>query len=187
MGILEKMKDAIFEASDVEGQSQSMPIPERHDNGGPVDVPAAFETSENVTGGMTIEEIYRNAHLTGEDNIFKAEMISKTMPESLPVDIKRQTVLNILQISNLDVSLLIQDAGSRVHAIDAAMRQFAAETNDIISGTADEVEQLKTKIEELNKIILDRQKLQQETEKIIAAEVKHIWDITKFIDPEAQL
>ena len=47
---------------------------------------------------LSIDEIYRNARLTSDmkNTIFIVDVFLKTLPENLPIDVKRESVANIL-------------------------------------------------------------------------------------------
>ncbi|MFW6008232.1 MAG: hypothetical protein ACOCP8_03105 [archaeon] len=106
----------------------------------------------NVEGLVEIEEVYEKYNLIDQTkSIFKVDEFSKTLPDSLPTDVKRQSVMGILQASGLVVTDLLDDSNERIDALKGVLLAFSGETDDIINSNNEEITKLETKIDELKR------------------------------------
>jgi hypothetical protein len=109
---------------------------------------------------LTIEEIYRNAHLENEvkKTIFMADVYQKAIPENLPLDIKRETVLNIMNVSSISLEELLNDAYKRIDALNTVLEET-----------------------EINK---NRKKFQEDQNTMIEYEIQKIINLVEFVKPK---
>ena len=84
---------------------------------------------------LTIDEIYRNAHLESEvkKTIFMTDVYLKAIPENLPIDIKRETVLNIMNVSSISLDDLLNDAYKRIDSLNTVLEETVSTTQDVFS------------------------------------------------------
>lgn len=135
---------------------------------------------------LSIEDIYRNSNLVKDtrDSIFIADVFLKTLPENLPVDLKKESVLNILKVSNIVVEDLMTDAYERVDALNTVMEDTVQRTDEIIEKNSVAIRDLERRIEELKNVIEERKKFQNTQNTSIEYEIQKVISIVDFIKPK---
>jgi len=107
------------------------------------------ETGKTISDrNISIEDIYTKFGVkeNGIDTIFMLGKFINALPEKLPLDIKKESVINILEASNTDLNVLISDGEKRL----AILNNFAKDYSD---STAQAIEQCKSEIVKLNNSI----------------------------------
>lgn len=101
-----------------------------------------------INKNMSIADIYTNFGIKeGSINtIFMLEKFINALPENLPLDIKRQSVINILEASDTNLNMLISDGEKRLNILNT----FA---KDYFNSTTEKIEQYKSEIAKLNDLI----------------------------------
>lgn len=135
---------------------------------------------------LTIEEIYRTARLTSDSrkSIFIADVFLKTLPENLPVDIKRTSLLNILNVSNISIEELLTDAFQRIDSLNTVLENTVNTTDEIAQKNDATIRDLEKRIEELRNVIEARRKFQEDQNTLIEYEIQRIINIVDFIKPK---
>lgn len=135
---------------------------------------------------MTIEEIYRNAHLESEvkKTIFMTDVYLKAIPENLPIDIKRETVLNIMNVSNISLDELLNDAYRRIDSLNTVLEETVATTQDVFSRNEATIRELEKRIEDLKEINKNRKKFQEDQNTMIEYEIQKIINLVEFVKPK---
>lgn len=135
---------------------------------------------------LSIEDIYRNARLSGDTkrSIFIADIFLKTLPENLPVDIKRTSLLNILGVSSISIEELLTDAFQRIDSLNTVLENTVNTTEDIINKNEMSIKELENRIEELRNINEIRRKFQDDQNTTIEYEIQRIINIVDFIKPK---
>lgn len=135
---------------------------------------------------LSIEEIYRNARLSGDTkrSIFIADIFLKTLPENLPVDIKRTSLLNILGVSSISIEELLTDAFQRIDSLNTVLENTVNTSEEIIKKNEMSVKELEDRIEELRNINEVRRKFQEDQNTLIEYEIQRIINIVDFIKPK---
>lgn len=135
---------------------------------------------------LTIEEIYRNAHLENEvkKTIFMADVYQKAIPENLPLDIKRETVLNIMNVSSISLEELLNDAYKRIDALNTVLEETVATTQEIFNRNDATVRELEKRIEDLKDINKNRKKFQEDQNTMIEYEIQKIINLVEFVKPK---
>lgn len=108
-------------------------------------------TFESVTPDANfINDVYNKAGLSDlSRSIFKVEEISATLPNTLPEDTLRQSIIGVLSSFNLSVSDLVYDGKSRLDNVETCRSEAEADYNNRISNNNDQIESLKRKISDL--------------------------------------
>lgn len=134
---------------------------------------------------MTIDSIYscKNLPKNLNESVFIIELYGKTLPENLPIEVKRQSVLNILKVSSLDVEVLLQDAYNRIDLLNEVLEDVAQKTEEMNETNLAEIAELNRKIEELRQTMANRAKYQQKQNTSIGYEIQRIVNIVEFINP----
>lgn len=135
---------------------------------------------------MTIDEIYRNAHLDNDvkKTIFMADVYLKAVPENLPIDIKRETVLNIMNISNISLDELLNDAYRRIDSLNTVLEETVATTQDVFNRNDATIRELEKRIEDLKEINKNRKKFQEDQNTMIEYEIQKIINLVEFVKPK---
>ncbi len=135
---------------------------------------------------LSIEDIYRNARLSGDTkrSIFIADIFLKTLPENLPVDIKRTSLLNILGVSSISIEELLTDAFQRIDSLNTVLENTVNTTEDILKKNELSIKELEERIEELKNINEIRRKFQDDQNTSIEYEIQRIINIVDFIKPK---
>ena len=135
---------------------------------------------------MTIEEIYRNSHLENEvkKTIFMADVYQKAIPENLPLDIKRETVLNIMNVSNVSLEELLNDAYKRIDSLNTVLEETVSTTQEIFNRNDATIKELEKRIEDLKDINRNRKKFQEDQNTMIEYEIQKIINLVEFVKPK---
>ncbi len=135
---------------------------------------------------LSIEDIYRNSRLTTDSkrSIFIADVFLKTLPENLPVDIKRNSLLNILNVSAINIEELLTDAFQRIDSLNTVLENTVNGTEDLVKKNEMSIRELEARIEELRHITEIRRKFQEDQNTLIEYEIQRIINIVDFIKPK---
>ena len=135
---------------------------------------------------LTIDEIYRNAHLESEvkKTIFMTDVYVKAIPENLPIDIKRETVLNIMNVSNISLDDLLNDAYRRIDSLNTVLEETVATTQDVFNRNEATIRELEKRIEDLREINRTRKKFQEDQNTMIEYEIQKIINLVEFVKPK---
>lgn len=134
---------------------------------------------------LTIDSIYscKNLPKNLNESVFIIELYGKTLPDNLPIEVKRQSVLNILQVGSLDVDNLLQDAYNRIDLLNEVLEDVAQKTEEMNETNLGEIAELNRKIDELKQTMANRAKYQQKQNTAIGYEIQRIVNIVEFISP----
>lgn len=132
---------------------------------------------------MTIEDIYRNARVESDvkKSIFMADVFLKALPENLPLDVKKESLLNIMNVSNIPVDSLLSDAYQRIDALNTVLENTVQTTQSIVEGNEASIRELERRIQELRTVIEDRRKFEEDQNTLIEYEVQKIIGIVDYI------
>ncbi len=135
---------------------------------------------------QTVQDIYVNSQMESEKikTIFMVDEFSKTLPENLPVDVKRTAVGNIINVSGMKVENFLNDAYKRMDALNQVLENSVQKTEDIIAEKKAAIKSLEDEIAKLEQHIMDRENFQDEQTAIIEYEVQRIVGIVDFIKPQ---
>lgn len=135
---------------------------------------------------LTIDEIYRNAQLDTDvkRTIFMADVYLKAIPENLPLDIKRETVLNIMKVSSIGLDDLLNDAYKRIDSLNTVLEETVATTQEVFSRNDATIRELEKRIEDLKEINKNRKKFQEDQNTMIEYEIQKIISLVEFVKPK---
>lgn len=133
---------------------------------------------------LSIDSIYDKCGLADTSrSIFKIEEFKNILPDDIPNESKRKSVIGVITVSGLNLDSLLADSDTRIEALKAALETFTAETINSVSENDSEIIGLESRIDELKKKNIDRKRAQEAQESLIGVEIKKIEDIVKFIKP----
>jgi len=132
---------------------------------------------------VSIADLYRmyDQKSSGIDTIFIVDAFSKSLPDNLSKNIKRQSVLNIIDASKIDLNGLVNDGLERIDNINAYLKEFTQHTDSILSQKEAQVEELEEQIKLLKKEIKERNRLQEKQENAIELESHKIRTTLEFV------
>lgn len=131
---------------------------------------------------LTIEEIYSSygTENSSVGTIFMLGNFINALPENLPHEVRKKSIISIINSSNMDLNKLISDGEEKLNIL----KQFSKEHYD---STSSIIEDYKNKIVELNKLISNYEeqirssdKLLKEQDNIIKYETERINNIINF-------
>ncbi len=134
---------------------------------------------------QTVQNIYVNSQMETDKlkTIFMVDEFSKTLPENLPADVKRTAVANIINVSSMKIENFLNDAYKRMDALNQVLENSVQKTEEIIADKKKSIKELEEEIANLEQLIMDREKFQDEQTAIIEYEVQRIVGIVDFIKP----
>ncbi|MFA9422607.1 MAG: hypothetical protein ACERLG_03455 [Sedimentibacter sp.] len=135
---------------------------------------------------LKIDEIYKNFDIStdGINSLSIVESFQKALPDYLPTDVKRQSILNIIASSNVQVENLLRDGNDKLRCLNDFSEAFNNESNEVISGFETEIEKLTEKINSYKTAIDNMKKLHTEQDFTVKYEIEKINNILQFINPE---
>ncbi len=135
---------------------------------------------------MNIDSIYSCHDLIKQmsDTVFMIEVYAKTLPDNLPKDVKRQSVLNIIKASNIEIDSLLSDAYKRIDVLNEVLEDVAQKCEELDDSNNQEIKDLEQKIQDLKLKIQARVQYKQSQNAMIGYEIQRIVNIVEFIEPE---
>lgn len=135
---------------------------------------------------LSIEDIYRKAALIQEikSTVFMVDVYAKALPENLPMDIKRESVLNIMRASDIQVDDLLSDAYKRIDALNNVLESVVQTSDELKAKNTSTIRDLEKRIEELKRTMLEREKFQETQNTMIEYEIQRIINIVDFVKPK---
>lgn len=134
---------------------------------------------------LVVTEIYEKAEISDlSKSIFKAEEFGNHLPNDLPSEVKRQSVIGILTASGLQVEELFEDAEKRINALKEVSTVTTEKSNLVIAEKEQETIDLLNKIDSLKQDIINRKTAQEKQDGLINDELNKIGQILKFISPK---
>lgn len=142
----------------------------------------AEEDFINHEKNMEIEEIYS---LYGIENsnlqtVFMLGNYINALPENLPQDIKKSSVINILNVSSIDLNKLLSDGEKRLGILDEFMQEYQQSIQQTISGYKAQIEKLSKLIDQYNDQIQIRRTMLEEQNHMVKYETQKINNIVSF-------
>ncbi len=135
---------------------------------------------------LTIEDIYRTNRMEtdAKRTIFMADVLKNTLPDNLPIDMKRESVLNIMNVSQINMDQLLNDAYKRIDALNKVMEDTAQTTEDVVQKNEASIRELESRIRELREMVTTRQKFTEDQNSLIEYEIQRVIGIVDFIKPK---
>lgn len=135
---------------------------------------------------LGVDEIYARQGLNYDKRktIFMVNEFIQALPESLPIEIKRTSVKNIVAASGINLNELMNDAYIRLETLNQTLQGQIEATEGIIERNNKSIEALETQILEIKKANTERHKKQEESKNAIEYETQRILNIVQFINPE---
>jgi hypothetical protein len=110
-----------------------------------------------------------------------ADVFLKALPENLPLDVKKESLLNIMNVSNIPVDSLLSDAYQRIDALNTVLENTVQTTQSVLESNEASIRELERRIQELRNVIEERRKFEEDQNTLIEYEVQRIIGIVDYI------
>lgn len=141
-----------------------------------------LEQKNKFESNMTINEIYSEYDLINSNinTVFMLGNFINALPENLPNDIKKKTVMNIINASNTDLNNLITDGEKRLNVLKQFSDDFYSTIEASVSSYNTEIAKLTTLIEDYKEQISIKTNMLEEQNHVIKYEAQKINSIIDF-------
>ncbi len=174
LGILEKIEETTME-EELKPQGEIIIINNPNEKG--------EEDTFSMDKFFSINEIYSKLSLPskGTDTIFIMHSFLEALPQNLPLEVKRQSVQDLVVASGMDIEALLQDGYKRLTELNIFIEKFSTKIEEDIVETEKDIERLLEKINERKKFIADRKQLEGEQMATIQYETQKIQNIINIM------
>jgi uncharacterized phage infection (PIP) family protein YhgE len=156
------------------------------------EVPKVNETSNNCVkatsydNNKSINEIYSiyNIANSNVNTVFMLGNFINALPENLPYDIKKNSVMNIINATNADLSKLLSDGENRLNVLNKYANEHYNATSKTVSEYKEEIIKLSRLIDKYKEQIDFKEAMLEEQKNIIKYEAQKIDGIISFFDDE---
>lgn len=144
------------------------------------DAPSEPEAVERF---MEIDALYDLFQMKadGVDTVYLLEEYIKTLPDSLPADLRRNIIVRIVQASGFDFDRLLSDGIDRVSKLNDYAAEFAARTDAIVTRQNETIADFERQIELVRAVISERKNLHKKQFLNIENEAQRLKKILDFI------
>lgn len=138
--------------------------------------------TENLDRNMSIEDIYDKFGMNGSsiNTIFMLEKFINALPENLPIDIKRQSVINILKASDTNLNMLISDGEKRLSILNSFAKDYYKSTTEAVEDYKSQIAKLNTLINSYKEQIQLKESMLLEQNNVIKYETEKINSTINF-------
>lgn len=169
--MFEKIKKAMFEETTA-AETQEFELSEFEEPIEPI------ETVETIS----IEQIYERGNLADKSrSIFKIEEFAAKFPKTLTQEVRKQSVLGVIEVAGFTLEELLADATKRTETLSDILTK-------VITGTDNEIQENEAKIKEAELLIetlkaenLNRLSLIEKQTELITLEKNKIAGIVGFV------
>lgn len=138
--------------------------------------------NSQLEGLSSVEDIYTIANMADKSkSIYKVEEIRNILPNTLSNAAKKESVLGMLQVSNITIEDVQEDANLRKNALNTIKDKFTQESISMIENSTIEINELESRVNELKEAIDGRRLLQEKQEELIDNETAKIDSILNFM------
>lgn len=146
------------------------------------EVETFVNTGASVNNVSSIKDIYNIGNMGDlSKSVYKVEEIKSVLPNALPTNAKKESVLGMMKVSNLTVSDVQIDTENRKNILNSVLENFTKDTQELTLENENEIKELEKRINDLKESINVRNVEQEQQEKIIKDELNKIDSIVEFI------
>lgn len=123
---------------------------------------SSYDIDVNAIVGdiKSVEDIFNEKNVnTKTDNIYNVLKFDKTLPNTLPAELRKTTLRNIVEAAGLNIENLIADFDLKVKVLQDYTAEFLAESDKNVRLLDDDIEVLKNSIYEKEQKISEISKL----------------------------
>ena len=138
----------------------------------------------DLDNNMTIKEIYSSYDIENSDlnTIFMLGNFINALPENLPYEVRKQSVMNIIQASKTDFRKLISDGEKRLSILNQFGEKYYNSTINTVDGYKAEIIRLNNMINSYTEKINKKETMLEEQNNIIKYETEKISNIINFFE-----
>jgi predicted phage tail protein len=118
--------------------------------------------------------------------VYLIENFIKALPNNLPADIKRQSIINLISASQLDITSLLKDGSRRLDVLNNYINDFSNNVAETILSNEKQIRKLNERIAYHNRIIEDKQNMRDAQKSEVAFEIQKIANIIDFIENKSE-
>jgi predicted phage tail protein len=118
--------------------------------------------------------------------VYLIENFMKALPNNLPADIKRQSIINLISASQLDIASLLKDGSRRLDVLNNYINDFSNNVAETILSNEKQIRKLNERIAYHNRIIEDKQNMRDAQKSEVAFEIQKIANIIDFIENKSE-
>lgn len=143
---------------------------------------SAMGTSIEYEKKMMIDEIYSSYGLENSsiNTVFMLENLINALPQNLPKDVIKQSVINIIDASKIDLKELLSDGEKRLGVLVKVMDGYSNQTNKCIAEYKEEIDKLTCLISNYQEQIKIKESMLDEEISLIKYESQKIDGIIDF-------
>jgi len=132
---------------------------------------------------LELEELYHSFSMKteGVDTIYLIESYIKTLPDTLPSELRRSIILQIVEASGFDFNLLLNDGIDRVAKLNDYSNDFAVRTEEVVERHNVEIDALERQVQQIRGLINERKNLHKRQFLAIESEARRLKEILDFI------
>jgi len=144
--------------------------------------PDIKKTNMEYEKKMMVNEIYS---LFGIENsnintVFMLQNFINALPQSLPKDVVKQSVINVINASNIDLNELLADGEKRMEVLTKVMDGYNSQTNKRIAEFKEEIANLSKLISNCQQQIKTKETMLEDQEYLIESETQKIQGIVDY-------
>jgi hypothetical protein len=141
-----------------------------------------METDIEYENKMMINEIYSLYGLENSDinTVFMLQNLINALPQNLPKDVVKQSVINIIGASNIDLNELLSDGERRQEVLAKVMDGYYNQTNKRIALYKEEIAKLSSLINNCEEQIKIKESMLEQQIYLIKYETQKIDGIIDF-------
>jgi predicted phage tail protein len=118
--------------------------------------------------------------------VYLIENFMKALPNNLPADVKRQSIINLISASQLDITSLLKDGSRRLDVLNNYINDFSNNVAETIISNEKQIRKLNERIAYHNRIIEDKQNMRDAQKSEVAFEIQKIANIIDFIENKSE-
>ena len=161
------LKDLFFETAPKEKETEIFELPEE-----------TIETVETIS----IEQIYERVNLADKSrSIFKIEEFAAKFPKTLTQEVRKQSVLGVLEVAGFTLDELLADATTRINTLSDILVKVIAGAEQEIQSNETQIKEAEALIERLKAENLDKLSLIEKQTEVITLEKNKIAGIVGFV------
>lgn len=143
---------------------------------------STMDTHIEYEKNIMIDEIYSSYGIKNSNinTVFMLQNLINALPQNLPKDVVKQSVINIINASNIDLNELLSDGEQRLEVLVKVMNDFNNQTNKRIAEYKEEIAKLSSLINTCQDQIKNKESMLEEQICLIKYEVQKIDDIIEF-------
>lgn len=133
---------------------------------------------------MMINEIYSMNNIKNSDinTVFMLQNLINALPQNLPQEVIKQSIMNIIGASNIDLKELLSDGQQRLEILEKVMSEYYNQTKIRIEEYKGEIDKLSRLISNYQEQIKIQENMLEEQMNLVKYETQKIGNIMDFFN-----